>query len=468
MLRQSKSDSNHYFCKKSSIMRFKFLFLFFLFVNYTYSQKQNPSIGFIENKGQIVDQKGKENNSVLYLLNTPGLNVQLRNNGFSYDIYEAKKVPSTQKEKDIRDLSVTLNKENIAPDYSLKYNYHRIDIDFLNSNPNVKLVSEEKSTDYENYYNISHDSQGITGVHKYKKVIYNNIYNNIDAVFFIPKDTTKVVEYNFIVKPGGKISDIQLKFNGVKTELIDNKIKMNVRFGQMEETIPLSWIDNIDLKKEISVKYKKIKSNVYGFAGVENSSNKTIVIDPTPVRLWGTYYGGSGDEMPNDITSDTNNNIYISGTTNSQNNIATSGTHLSSTNSFAGFITKFDSNGVRIWGTYYLANVLRIKVDNNFNIFSTGNAINSLSISSPNSYQEFNNGFNDAYLIKLNINGLREWATYYGGEGNDYGRDITFDNNNNVYLCGETTSYNSISTPNSAKQRSHTIKWRIRCIYCKI
>ena len=45
---------------------------------------------FIENKGQIVDQNGKPNDNVLYLLNTSGLNVQLREDGFSYDIYEIK------------------------------------------------------------------------------------------------------------------------------------------------------------------------------------------------------------------------------------------------------------------------------------------------------------------------------------------------------------------------------------------
>ncbi len=34
--------------------------------------------GFIENKGQIIDQNNKPNPYVLYLLNTPGMNVQLR------------------------------------------------------------------------------------------------------------------------------------------------------------------------------------------------------------------------------------------------------------------------------------------------------------------------------------------------------------------------------------------------------
>lgn len=433
-------------------MRSVLLLFVFLISIISFGQRNSKTIGFIENKGQIIDQKGKANKAVHYLLNTNGLNVQLRNKGFSYDLYETKRIPLTKKDKAFfgNDNGIGKNKE--THNYSTEYSYHRIDIDFLNSNANVQLMAEEKSSDYDNYYNVAHAPEGITNVYKYQKVTYQNIYNNIDVVFFIPKDTTKVVEYNFIVKPGGKVSDIQLKFNGAKTELADNKIKMKVRFGEMEETLPMSWIENGNSKKEIAVGYKRIRKNVYGFEGDVNASDKTIVIDPVPVRLWGTYYGGSGDETPNDITSDSNNNIYISGTTFSHNNIATSGTHLSSIQNQAGFIVKFNTNGVRIWGTYYLANTRRLKIDSNFNVYCAGASVASPNVATPGSYQENNNGYADAFLIKLNSNGIREWATFFGGEDNENSFDVTFDNNNNAYLCGYTTSYTNISTSGSHQE----------------
>ena len=434
-----------------------FYVLFFLInTSIVFAQKQTTSIGFIENKGQIVDQKGKENSEVKYLLNTNGLNVQLRENGFSYDVYETERIPLTKKDKEFNGYNSSFDTGIKNLDYSLKYNFHRIDIDFLNANKNVTLVSEEKSADYDNYYNVAHAPNGITQVHKYQKVTYQNIYTNIDVVFFIPKDSTKAVEYNFIVKPGGKVSDIQLQFKGGKTELFDTKIRMHLRFGQMEETLPLSWIEDKNSKKEIALHYKKIKKNVFGFDGDINHSNKVIVIDPVPVRLWGTYYGGGGDEYPNDITIDLNNNIYISGTTYSQNNISTSGTHLSSIQNQAGFVAKFDNNGFRSWGTYYLANTRRLKIDSNFNIYCAGASFANSNISSSGSYQETNNGFSDAFLIKFNNNGTRAWATFYGGEGNENSFDVTFDNNNNAYLCGFTTSYTNISSNGSHQQNKET------------
>jgi len=342
-------------------MKAFYLYLLLSVSFFSFGQKHSNSIGFIENKGQIIDQKRKENKGVKYLLNTNGLNVQLRDSGFSYDVYEVEKIPLTKEDRAFYNLD---SKENDnKPEFSTKINFHRIDIDFLNANKNIQFLAEEKSTDYDNYYNVIHAPEGITNVYKYQKVTYKNIYNHIDVVFFIPKDSTKVVEYNFIIKPGGKVSDIQLKFNGATTDLIGNKIQMNLCFGKMEETLPLSWVESDTTKEEISVNFKKIKNGVYGFEGELNNSNKTIVIDPVPVRLWGTYYG---DETNINytlgvakVTTDSNGNSYMSGTTTASNaSYATSGAHQNYIPQFNylssnGIVVKFDPNGNRLWGTYY-------------------------------------------------------------------------------------------------------------------
>lgn len=43
--------------------------------------------GFIENKGQVKDQRGQSNRDVRFLISLPGMNVQLKANSFSYDTY---------------------------------------------------------------------------------------------------------------------------------------------------------------------------------------------------------------------------------------------------------------------------------------------------------------------------------------------------------------------------------------------
>lgn len=445
-------------------MRALALLFFSLFFSLTFSQVKNNSIGFIENKGQIIDQKSKPNAAVKYLLNTNGLNVQLREKGFSYDVYETEKIPLSKKDKEFHSSNPNFDNKKETPDYSLKYNYHRIDIDFLNTNQNVKLIAEEKSKDYDNYYNVTHARNGITNVHKYKKVTYQNIYNQIDVVFFIPNDTSKVVEYNFIVKPGGKISDIQLKIEGGKTELVENKIRMNLRFGKMEETIPMSWTEQGNSKNEIKINYKKIKKNVYGFEGDLNSSNKIIVIDPVPVRLWGTYFGNGGNTYDGtNISVDNYNCVYYSGSTGNSSIIATSGTHQTSLNgTLDGFVVKFDSNGGRLWGTYYGGsnrdgiNVTDIRNDYLIIAGSTESPNNIATIGThSNTYNSgIGNSFNrnDCFIAKLSLDGIRIWGSYFGGEAKDDPLSVTIDNNNNIILTGSTFSLTGISTSGSFKE----------------
>ncbi|MBP9794286.1 MAG: SBBP repeat-containing protein, partial [Flavobacterium sp.] len=224
----------------------------------------------------------------------------------------------------------------------------------------------------------------------------------------------------------------------------------------MEETIPMSWTEEENTKKQVAINYTKIKSNVYVFEGDLNSSDKTIVIDPTPTRLWGTYYGGEGMEYPSDIKNDLSNNIYISGSSTSQNNIATSGTHQSDLNGARNlFIAKLDLNSNRIWGTFLVAEggtlnsqSCRLAIDSNYNVYVTGNELNDSSMGTAGTFQEFKNNFHEGYLVKLNLNGIKQWGTYFGGNGNETVYAICLDSNENIYVAGQTfsTDFNTLPT----------------------
>lgn len=445
-------------------MKYK-LALFFILINlHLLSQNKNQSIGFKENKGQIIDQKGKPNTAVKYLLNTNGLNVQLRKNGFSYDIYEVKKTeikdPRNPREESSHFHN---NQKEKEADFKLEYTFHRIDIDFANSNSKVELIAEQKSTDFDNYYNVANKPEGITGVHQYKNVTYKNIYPNIDVVFTIPDDPKKTVEYNFVIHPQGKISDIQLKFNGAETDLVDNKIQMNLRFGKMEETLPASWIEDRGNKRAITVGYTKIKKNVYGFNSSNNVSDKTMIIDPVPTRLWGTFYGNEENYGGNEfggIATDLLGNNYLVGTTSVPNSsYATSGAHqvtIGNPNKMAsdGIIVKFSRDGRKIWSTYYggeeYDKINAVKTDYQNNVIIVGKTNSTTNISTSGSSSSSFGGYDDGFLVKFNSSGTRLWGTYYGGRDNDEAYDVDIDKNNNIFMVGRYSinhSTNIFDTP---------------------
>ena len=69
----------------------------------TITNSINPILVFTENKGQVHDQKFLPNPAVKYLLPLNGLNLQLKENSFSYDTYV---IEPDEKNQNINKLSV--------------------------------------------------------------------------------------------------------------------------------------------------------------------------------------------------------------------------------------------------------------------------------------------------------------------------------------------------------------------------
>jgi hypothetical protein len=178
-----------------------------------------------------------------------------------------------------------------------------------------------------------------------------------------------------------------------------------------------------------------------------------VKFNPAGARIWATYYGGTGDEQTvfagrMGLCTDANGNVYLAGLTNSTNAIASGGFQNVNGGGLDAFLVKFDSAGVRQWGTYYggtsADNGYDCTVDASGNVYlcgvagSTGLALNG--------FQNTLNGFGDAFLVKFNSGGTRLWATYYGGTAGEEGYAVTTDAGGSVYLAGATQSSNAISS----------------------
>jgi hypothetical protein len=172
--------------------------------------------------------------------------------------------------------------------------------------------------------------------------------------------------------------------------------------------------------------------------------------DPNGNRIWGTYYGGASTDNPGSCAIDTNNNLYICGTsqTSSGTAIATSNSYQNiNGGSYDAFLAKFDSLGTRQWGTYYGGVGFdwgnSCEVDSNGNVYLIGTASNSTVFPTSNCHQSsFGGGSYDAFIVKFSGSGLRIWSTFYGGDGDDEGIDCSVFKSN-IIFCGTTTSTNT-------------------------
>lgn len=446
---------------------FFFLFLF-NFSTAFFSQKINAKSAafFSENKGQIIDQDGKYNSAVKYLFNSNGLNVQIKEDGFSYDVYEVKKtVKKVPKNKD----KYLFERNKKRPEYDFKYQFHRVDIDFVNANKNPEIIAEGKSADYDNYYNVPNKPKGVENVYRFEKITYKNLYSNIDLVFFKPDDTLKPVEYNFIINPGGKISDIQLKFKGAKTKLKDGKISMNLRFGEMQENIPHSWEEEGISKNAISIQFKDLGNGIFGFASQKDISDKVVVIDPVPTRIWSTdnFNGTHNGWGYLKVLTDKNNKVYTIDQRLAKFDITT-GAYIQNGigSQDYGYVTSLDENGAKRWGLYLgnhhhsqnESNRIRdFELDSENNLIIIGSArddaFGNNNITTPGSYQEHSttNSYNyndvsknDGFIMKFNNTGQKIWGTYFGGTEYEIFNSIEIDSQDNLILSGRTATLNFI------------------------
>lgn len=406
--------------------------------------------GFEENKGQIVDQYHQPNADVHYLFRSPGLNVQLRNNGFSYDSYRDEIQDNGKDESSLsmqRDIPHS-NREVSIEHKDIKRHIHRVDIELVGANAHPIMTALSALPSMNNYYT---GDKNIENVRSYERVIYTNIYPSIDLEFFI--STEGKPEYQFYVRPGGDAKNIRLRYNGaLKTYLSDGKIMMDVAHGSIAEHIPLSYLSQS--KEEVTVRYKQIGKNEFGCEAPSYSATETLVIDPMPQLSWGTYYGGLSYDLARSISTDSQNNIYVTGETNSSANIASSGAHQTTFGSATDmFVAKFSNNGARLWATYMggsSADVgTGIITDPFNNVYIVGHSFSSTGIASVGAFQEIKSGGSDAFVVKFNSNGNRIWSTYCGGNDNDFGNAIAFGASGTIYIVGTTLSVNGIATSGS-------------------
>ncbi|MBK7668093.1 MAG: hypothetical protein IPJ32_12615, partial [Sphingobacteriaceae bacterium] len=178
-----------------------------------------------------------------------------------------------------------------------------------------------------------------------------------------------------------------------------------------------------------------------------------VKFSPSGTRIWGSYYGGSGDDYANVAVADASNNIYFTGYTSSSNanSISTAISHqtIYGGGTYDGFIVSLDANGNRLWGTYYGGNGADYAVNvisNSNNLYIAGSSSSSMgtAIATSGVFQStYGGGLSDCFLLKLNTSGVRQWATYYGGLGADEFGYCSISTSGELYLAGRTTSSSS-------------------------
>jgi hypothetical protein len=155
------------------------------------------------------------------------------------------------------------------------------------------------------------------------------------------------------------------------------------------------------------------------------------------------------------VSIDNSANCVVSGSSSSSTGIATPGTHqVNLAGATDAILMKFNANGTRLWGTYVggTANdqIRSVGTAPDNSIFVGGGTVSLNGIANTGAFQTtYGGGTWDGYLAHFTTNGALDWSTYYGGSLYEEVFNVSVINNSEVYLVGQGSSTNGLSSPNS-------------------
>jgi hypothetical protein len=173
-------------------------------------------------------------------------------------------------------------------------------------------------------------------------------------------------------------------------------------------------------------------------------------------RVWSTYYGGSQTDQLYAVSVSTAGHIGVCGFAVSPDALGTPGTADPSWNGGGdAYIGLFTATGARIWGTYLggelhdAADGIAFIGDNGLLVVGETGSPSGVATNTVGIHDATANGSHDAFLARYDMNGLKVWATYYGGSGHDQAFDVDLVDADQAALCGRTSSTTGMATAGS-------------------
>ena len=186
-----------------------------------------------------------------------------------------------------------------------------------------------------------------------------------------------------------------------------------------------------------------------------------LKLDSSGAFQWVYTAGGAGNDNGKGIAVDTDGNVLLTGIF-SQTVDFGGGTVTSETDSlekdFDFFVLKLNSAGAYQWvytagSDRYDSEGLSIDTDSNNNSYITGYVGGVVDFGvTHNFYGDSEGASVDAFVLKLNSEGVPQWANRYGASQFEIGNGIAVDSSGNSYIAGEhysNTNFGGITATNN-------------------
>jgi len=170
-----------------------------------------------------------------------------------------------------------------------------------------------------------------------------------------------------------------------------------------------------------------------GLDGNTSSGNHDIVLvkyDSSGTKQWTKQLGTSSTDIGYGVTTGSSGNIYVTGLTEGGLDGNTS------SGSYDMFLVKYNSSGTKQWtnqlGTSSNDVGYVVTTDSSGNIYVTGYTEGGLDGNT-------SSGSYDMFLVKYNSSGTKQWTKQLGTSSYETGQSVITDSSDNIYVTGNTS-----------------------------
>jgi gliding motility-associated-like protein len=273
-------------------------------------------------------------------------------------------------------------------DIDITVRSHSYNVSFIGSNTKAQVVPDKPLYTYNNYILGNDPSKWVFNCNLYQAITVKDVYPNIDIRYYTDKGLMK---YDIIVRPGGEVSKIAMKYDGADELKLKNRdLVIGTSVGLLKELSPFTYQYDEKGRREVATKYS-LKNNIVRFDVKNYDPSTTLIIDPNLVFC--SFSGSTADNWGFTATYGPDGSMYGGGI------VMGTGWPVSP----GAFQTSFGGG--------------------------SGNGCFTGNI--------------DIGIIKLSPDGsTRLYATYLGGNQQDIPQSLIVDPQGNLIVAGRTTSTN--------------------------
>ncbi len=429
----------------------------------------SAQIGFQENKGQF-------DSPISFRANFGSHVVFLDKEGFSLLLYDEPAWASIVNQ--IHHNHIHEHQDTAAISEALAMQHIKYELVGANLS---QFSGTDKQEAYYNYFLGNDPTQWAGKVQSFTKVLYKNIYPNIDLEY---ECIDKRFKYNFILHKDADINNIRIKVVGADSfKVAQNRITTYTRFGELSEVMPLSYEETGGERTQINMTYERY-GNLIGFKTSFFRTKVKTVIDPE--LIFSTYSGSTADNFGFTATFDLEGALYAGGIVTSPTTVAlgrypaTPGAFnetfnggdkptITQTNRIPWdiAISKYSADGSTLVYATYLGgerneypHSLVVNKNEELVVFGTSESPNYPT--TPGAFSSAINGGVDMVVTKFSADGASlVGSTFIGGDANDglnsqenmnfynadeYRGEVNLDQNENILVASCTYSFNFPTT----------------------